>query len=144
MNIGSKGFYGLLALTELAKGYSNGTPVQVKEIARRQRIPQEYLGQILVLLKRSRFVQSTRGPGGGYLLARPPESISVREALLSLEGPIVGIDLNPRKGGFVFSTECQKIIEIWARGVKELERVLEETTLADLCKAEDQAYMYYI
>ena len=144
MNVGSKGHYGLLALAELVENYKAGSPIQVKEIAKRQQIPQEYLGQIMVLLKRSNLVHGARGPGGGYLLARPPESITVKEALTVLEGPLIGVDIKSFSNGRRHSNVTQKIIETWTTGVRALEKVLEETTLADLCKSDGQAHTYSI
>src|ERR671915_97094 len=133
MKIGSKGHYGLLALAELAANYRLRRPVQVREIAKNQNIPSEYLGQIMVVLKRAHLVHGSRGPTGGYILARAPETISVKEILQVLEGPGVGLDSKTRAGGGV-TFVTQKLIETWARGVRAMEQVLEETTLADLCK----------
>ena len=144
MRVSSKGHYGLLALAELVENYKLRRSVQVKEIARSQNIPPEYLGQIMVLLKRGRLVHGSRGPAGGYILARPPESITVKEALHVLEGPLVGIDLRPATHGRSLSPVTQRLIETWARGVKAMENILDETTLADLCKPEATALMYYI
>jgi Rrf2 family protein len=79
MKVSSKGHYGLLALAELADNYRQRRAVQVKEIAGSQQIPLQYLGQIMVLLKRGHLVNAARGPSGGYVLARPPETISVRQ-----------------------------------------------------------------
>jgi Rrf2 family transcriptional regulator, cysteine metabolism repressor len=142
MKIGSKGHYGLLALAELAANYRMRRAVQVKEIAGNQNIPSEYLGQIMVILKRAHLVHGSRGPTGGYILARAPETISVKEILQALEGPVVGVDFATRGGGL--SSVTQKLIETWARGVRAMEQVLEETTLADLCKPTAESYMYYI
>lgn len=144
MKIASKGYYGLLALSELVQCHRTGGPVQVKEIAKRQGIPEEYLSQIMAQLKRADLVRGSRGPGGGYFLARPPESITLREVLAILEGPLMGMELNSYGRQRVDSTMTQRLIETWARGVRALEKVLEETTLADLCRAEEQAYMYHI
>jgi Rrf2 family protein len=143
MKIGSKGHYGLLALAELAANYRMRRAVQVKEIASNQNIPSEYLGQIMVILKRAHLVHGSRGPTGGYILARAPETISVKEILQALEGPEVGLDSKTRAGGGL-SSVTQKLIETWARGVRAMEQVLEETTLADLCKPTAESYMYYI
>jgi Rrf2 family protein len=143
MKIGSKGHYGLLALAELAANYRMRRAVQVKEIASNQNIPSEYLGQIMVILKRAHLVHGSRGPTGGYILARAPETISVKEILQALEGPGVGLDSKTRAGGGL-SSVTQKLIETWARGVRAMEQVLEETTLADLCKPTAESYMYYI
>ena len=118
--------------------------MQVKEIAEARHIPSQYLGQIMVLLKRGRLVHGSRGPSGGYILARPPETISVKEVLHVLEGPLVGFDLRPQMQGRSISPVTQRLIETWARGVRAMEMILEETTLADLCKPEVGALMYYI
>ena len=144
MKISSKGHYGLLALAELVANYRLRRPVQVKEIAKNQHIPTEYLGQIMVLLKRGRLVHGSRGPAGGYILARPPESITVKEVLQVLEGPAVGLDVRPSMNGHALSPVTRRLVETWARGMKAMEKILEETTLADLCKPETEALMYYI
>jgi len=144
MKLGSKTHYGVLALAELASNYKTRRPLQVKEIAASQRIPPEYLGQIMVLLNRARLVHGARGPGGGYVLARAPEHITLREAIEVLEGPLMGFDMRLRRAGGRASTATQKLIEAWARGITAMEKALEETMLADLCGADQPAYMYYI
>lgn len=144
MKVDAKGYYGILALAELARQYKGGEPLQVKEIASQRQIPREYLGQIMVQMKRAGLVHGARGPGGGYILARPPETITMKEMLTVLGGPFVGMDLRSRGPRLRDSLVSQRIIEAWARGVNAFERVLEETTLADLCRREDKAYMYYI
>jgi Rrf2 family transcriptional regulator, cysteine metabolism repressor len=144
VKVSSKGHYGLLALGELADNYKQRRAVQVKEIAANQQIPLQYLGQIMVLLKRGHLVHAARGPSGGYILARPPETISVKEILAVLEGPAIGFELRAQMHSRSMSTVTQRLIETWAHGVRAMETVLEETTLADLCKPETGALMYYI
>ena len=144
MKVGSKGHYGLLALAELAENYRQRRAIQVKEIASNQQIPPQYLGQIMVLLKRSHLVNAARGPSGGYMLARPPETISVREILAALEGPNTEFELKAQMHGRSMSRVTQRLIQTWSRGVRAMETVLEETTLADLCKPEAPVLMYYI
>jgi Rrf2 family protein len=144
MKISSKGHYGLLALAELVDSYKLGRAVQVKEIAANRRIPLQYLGQIMVLLKRGQLVHGARGPSGGYVLARAPENISVKDVIRVLEGPGIGFDLRDEVSGHTVSPVTQRLVETWARGVRAMEAVLEETTLADLCKPEPVVLMYYI
>lgn len=144
MKVSSKGHYGLLALAELADNYKVRRAVQVKEIANNQQIPLQYLGQIMVMLRRGHLVHAARGPSGGYNLARPPETISVKEILSVLEGPAVGLELRAQMESRSDSKVTQRLLETWARGVSAMETVLEETTLADLCKPEVSAPMYYI
>lgn len=144
MKVGSKGYYGLLALADLVQNQRGHQPVQVKEIARRQKIPEEYLGQIMVLLKRANLVHGTRGPGGGYYLARPPGSIRVNEVLKILEGPTLGADLRSQRSRAAGSAVARRLIETWTRAMEASEKILEEVTLVDLCRPEDRAQMYYI
>ena len=134
----------MLALAELAENYKQRRAVQVKEIAANQQIPVQYLGQIMVVLKRGHLVHAARGPSGGYILARPPETISVKEILAVLEGPAIGFELKAQMHSRSMSRVTQRLIESWARAVRAMEMVLEETTLADLCKPEAGALMYYI
>ena len=144
MKVSSKGHYGLLALAELAANYRVQRTVQLKEIADNQSIPEQYLGQIMAQLKRGDLVHGARGPTGGYTLARPPESISVKEVLQVLEGTIAGFDLGARRGGQPLSIVTRRLNETWSRGLRAMETVLDETTLADLCKIEAPPLMYYI
>src|SRR5918912_2397756 len=85
MNISVKGEYALQALFDLAT-QNTGEPVKIADIARRQRIPQKFLELILASLKQGGFVESRRGAEGGYLLARPAESITVGDVLRFVEG----------------------------------------------------------
>ena len=144
MKVGSKAFYGFLALVELASNYKARRTTQVKEIAKEQDIPPEYLGQIMVILNRARLVNGSRGPGGGYILARPPETISVKEVIEVLEGPFVSLEVRNKNKGGAGALATQRLIQTWAKGVRAMETILEETTLADLCKPEQESYMYYI
>ena len=144
MKVSSKGHYGLLALAELAGSYRLQRAVQLKEIAESQDIPEQYLGQIMALLKRGELVYGARGPTGGYTLARAPETISVKEVLQVLEGPIAGFDLSARRGGQPPSIVTRRLNETWSKGLRAMETVLDETTLADLCKTEAPPLMYYI
>jgi Rrf2 family protein len=144
MKVSSKGHYGLLALAELAGKYRLQRTVQLREIADNQSIPEQYLGQIMVLLKRGDLVRGARGPTGGYTLARPPESISLKEVLQVLEGPMAGFDLGSRRSGQPLPMVTRRLNETWSRGLRAMETVLDETTLADLCKSEAPPLMYYI
>jgi Rrf2 family protein len=144
MKVGSKGYYGLLALADLAQNSKGRQLAQVKEIARRQRIPEEYLGQIMVLLKRANLVHGARGPGGGYRLARPAENITVAQVLKVLEGPLMGIDVKNTRDRLPVSAPARRLIEAWTQAVATAEQILEDLSVADLCKSEDRAQMYYI
>lgn len=91
MKISTRGEYGLRAMLYIA-GHGQEGPVTSREIAKHQAIPEPYLRQILALLSKDRLIQSNRGPQGGHLLARPADSITLRDILLTLEGQITSID----------------------------------------------------
>ncbi|MCH8616051.1 Rrf2 family transcriptional regulator [Sphingomonas sp. SM33] len=79
--------YALRSLLYLAEE-SGGGPVQLARIAETQRVPPKYLELIMLDLKKAGLVVSTRGPRGGYLLAREASGISFGEIVRALEGPI--------------------------------------------------------
>ena len=79
--------YALRSLLYLAEE-QDGAPVQLARIAQTQRVPPKYLELIMLDLKRAGLVQSTRGPKGGYRLARTPEEISFGDVVRVMEGPI--------------------------------------------------------
>lgn len=137
MKVGSKGFYVILALAQLARTYRSGRPVQVREIAKRQKIPEEFPGHIMVLLKRADLVRSNRGPGGGYHLANPPETISVAIVLKVLEGPIVDSGVRDQKKYSPGSVVARRLMETCTEAAQASENILREVTLADLCRPEE-------
>lgn len=144
MKVGTKGFYGLLALTELARTYGNGHRMQVREIAEGQQVPEEYLGQIMILLKRAKLVYSSRGPMGGYSLAKTPTNVTVGEVLRLLEGPGFGVELAQLRSRHGSSTTARRIVEAWGKGIEALEEALDGITLADLCRPDEKVAMYQI
>jgi Rrf2 family protein len=144
MKVGSKGFYGILAMADLAQSHKSGQPVQVKDIAFRQKIPEEYLGQIMVLLKRANLVHGTRGPGGGYHLARPPERISVMEILRVLEGSLIEENSKAQKNRLESSLIARRLLDAYNKAVEVSEKMLDEVTLAELSRPEESSPMYYI
>jgi Rrf2 family iron-sulfur cluster assembly transcriptional regulator len=83
MKLTTKGRFAVAAVLDLALHGKKDKPVQLRDISLRQRISLSYLEQIFFVLKRSGLVRSMRGPGGGYLLDRPPEEITVAEVIAS-------------------------------------------------------------
>lgn len=78
MKLGTKGRYGVMAMVDLAR-HGGACPVRIAEIAERQEISPSYLEQLFAKLRRGGLVQSARGPGGGYKLARAPEDIRIAD-----------------------------------------------------------------
>ena len=88
MRISWKVEYGIRALLDLAV-HGNGDPSLSRDTAHRQGIPETYLNQLLLQLRRAGLVASVRGPRGGHLLGRPAGEITVLEIMEALEGPLV-------------------------------------------------------
>lgn len=87
INLSSKCLYGLAAIFELAIP-SKQTSLPIRQIAKAQSIPEDYLRQLLVTLKKAGLIKSMRGKAGGYALARPAAEITVREIIEKLDGPL--------------------------------------------------------
>src|SRR6185312_4582723 len=136
MNTSVKGEYALQAIFDLAS-QRPGEPVRIADIARRQKIPQKFLELILASLKQAGFVESRRGAEGGYLLARPADSLTVGEVLRSMEGT-QQIKGRPRqKAETPFS-------EMWQRVDCAVGAILDKTTFADLTRAWSEKQSRYI
>ena len=99
--ISAKGAYGLYAMMELASSYPGGS-LQIRDIAEAREIPQHYLEQLLVTLRKAGFVKSFRGTNGGYALAKPPSEIRVLDILTALEGPVEILREQVPRGGLDF------------------------------------------
>jgi Rrf2 family protein len=82
-----KAKYGLRALTGLAREYGRG-PVLIADLSKQERIPRKFLELILLDLKKKGILRSKKGKGGGYLLSRPPATVSVGELVRILNGPL--------------------------------------------------------
>ena len=86
--LSTKGVYGLAAMYQLFLAKSN-QPMQIKEISEHAKIPKNYLEQLLILLRQAGLVKSIRGAYGGYVLAKSPHDIRIKDILIALEGNII-------------------------------------------------------
>ncbi|MBP1467786.1 Rrf2 family transcriptional regulator [Candidatus Chloroploca sp. M-50] len=146
MRISSKGDYGLRALFDLAQQYGKGL-VQSEEIATRQGIPVNYLNQLLITMRRAGLIESLRGPQGGHMLARAPETINLFEILTALEGPLLPDEPTREDLAPTMPEDHEVVSEVWVDLRTRMERMLRETTLDDLCQRKRQRtgnVMYYI
>jgi Rrf2 family transcriptional regulator, cysteine metabolism repressor len=91
MKITARAEYASVAVLELALHFNSGQ-IQAKEIADRQNIPLKFLEQILIQLRNSGLVKSVRGAAGGYLLAQPPDRISLKNVVEAVEGELNIVD----------------------------------------------------
>jgi Rrf2 family transcriptional regulator, iron-sulfur cluster assembly transcription factor len=111
-----------------------------RELAELERLPGDYVEQILLRLRRAGLVESTRGARGGYALARAPESISVRDVMNASEHQTFEINCDSHQ---VDAERCQptgscSIRPVWIALQQRVDEFLESVTLADLMKQESQ------
>jgi Rrf2 family iron-sulfur cluster assembly transcriptional regulator len=126
MKVSTRGDYAARALLSLAL-HDSDRPTSVKEIAERTDLPQPYLEQILLAVKGAGLVRSKRGVGGGYVLARPPEEITLAQILAAVDGPLTTVmgEHDHCEGHCVLQ-------EVWVCVSDETQALLEGFTLADL------------
>jgi Rrf2 family protein len=130
MKLSMRSRYGFRAILEIA-AEKEKKPVQIKVIAKRQDISIKYLEQIVGCLKSADLVRSMRGPRGGYMLAKPPEDIQLKDIFLTLEGPMVPAECLDHPEYCPRCTDCATR-QIWQQLQDAIFGVLESVTLADL------------
>jgi len=146
MRISSKGEYGLRALFDLAQHYGEG-PIQSRDIHLRQGIDENYLNQILISLRKAGLIESIRGPQGGHRLARPSAQISILDAVLALEGPLLPADAGRDTLASAEPADREVIRELWDELRAVLEQRLASITIEDLVQRKRERageVMYYI
>jgi Rrf2 family protein len=125
MKISAKAEYACLAALALARLRPGDPPARIREISELHGIPERYLVQILLQMKGSGLVASTRGALGGYRLAKPAESISLAAVLDAIDGP----EAPPRAAN---DPAARALASVWTH-VRDAERaVLERVSLAKL------------
>ena len=140
--ISKKTKYALKALGYLAE-HSTGEPILISELAKEENIPRKFLEAILVSLRKGGILKSKIGKGGGYMLASPPEKITIGQVVSVLEGGFALVEcLNDNVK--VVCDECGDpaccgIRLVMSDVKKALDSVLDSTTLADMVERSDMA-----
>ena len=132
LRLSTKGQYGVRAMYEVAKAGSVG-PVTIKEISVKQDVSVAYLEQILNKLRKAGIIQSVKGPGGGYMLARDPQKISIGQILKELEGPVAITSCLDPSEGCVRVDSCVTHL-LWKALGDNIERFLDSMSLLDLLR----------
>ena len=131
MRLSSKVEYGTKALLDLAINRQLGL-VPLSGIAERINAPLKFLEQILLTLKAAGIVDSKRGIGGGFYLVRPPQAITIGEVVNVLDGPVGPMScVNDLSGRCQEQATCS-IRHVWVQAHDAMERVLADTSFADL------------
>ena len=131
MKLSTKGRYAVMALAELARTKGD-SPVSLAHIAEGQQISQEYLEQLFAKLRRAELVESVRGPGGGYRLARDPDRIAISDIVLAVDEPLrVTRCTGDAIDGCVGGEKCITH-ELWAALGRHIHGFLSSVTLGDV------------
>ncbi|MBI3815294.1 MAG: Rrf2 family transcriptional regulator [Nitrospinae bacterium] len=138
MKISTKGQYAVRAMLDLTE-QSHNYPVPLSNISVRQEISLHYLEQLFVRLRRARLVNSIRGPGGGYVLAKSPSDITIGDILRAVSEDISiseCTDLSKKKKEL-----CKKVGDcvasvVWQKLAKHISDILDSITLEDLRKED--------
>ena len=138
MRLTSKGRYAVRAMLDLTT-HSNGSPVRLQEISNRQNISLHYLEQLFRKLRNGQAVKSVRGPGGGYVLARSMDQITIKHVL-----DCVGENINPAKDIVGSEAESANTVEyhLSKNYFQNLGTIMREylttTTLGDLMRKSSE------
>ena len=138
MKLSTKGRYAMVALADLAL-QPKGSLVNLTEISKRQDISLAYLEQLFVKLRRAELVDSVRGPGGGYRLARAASEIRVSEILTAVEENVDAMHAGAGAHGGVSGTRAQSLTNrLWEGLSAHVYVFLHQTRLSDVIRNEMQ------
>ncbi len=139
MRITTLAEYGVICALHLARRTEEG-PITGREIAANERLPVDYVEQILLRLRRAEIVKSTRGARGGYMLARAPREISIRDVIAASESTTFDLHCvsHPVGEERCSSSQTCSIRPVWLLLQQKIDNVLEGVCLADLLMEEPE------
>lgn len=129
MKISAKIDYACRALLELSLHWPNQEPLQVDQIAHRQRVPVKFLTQILIHLKQAGYVESVRGKNGGYLLRKLPREIKLNDIMENFQETNNSRD---EKSNPIFNP-------IWREVNLEFLKAMDKFNFEDICNRKRQS-----
>ena len=136
MRITTQGDYALRCILNIARNSYEG-PVSISRMVREERLPLDYIEQLLMKLRRRKLIKSVRGVKGGYLLARNPCQINVKDVLEAVEGNAFEVICTRRKnlnGKKCVSVHDCTLKNVWLKLKQRIEGYLEKTTIQSLLK----------
>ena len=137
MKISTKVEYACRVLAELARLHGTANLVQIEHLAKVEKVPANFLAQILSELRNAQLITSRRGIQGGYALARPPEQISLYDIMTAIDGDV--LDLSGNHEG----RSGRRMREVWSEVRESVGETLKGYTL-DQLRSKAPEEMYYI
>lgn len=130
MRLSTRCRYGIHAMFDLALNVGEG-PQTIRSIAQRQLVPEQYLEQIIGVLRREGLVRSLRGSQGGYMLAKAPEEITIGELIRLLEGPVLMADCVAAEDACIRSGQCPSRL-VWEKLTDCINSFVDTITLQNM------------
>ncbi len=131
MHINLRTDYALRAVLEVAARIERSTPATRDEVSEAQNIPRRYLATILNDLRRAGLVTASRGPEGGYRLAKTPELISLADVIRAVDGPLTQVG-GVRPENLDYTGSAVNLGEVWLKLRAAERELLETTTLREI------------
>jgi Rrf2 family iron-sulfur cluster assembly transcriptional regulator len=132
MKLSTKGRYAMVALVDIAL-QPEGSLTSLAELARRQSISLPYLEQLFVKLRRANLVESVRGPGGGYRLARPATEVRVVDVLAAVDETVDAMHTGAGASGGLSGSRAQSLTNrLWEGMSGHVYVFLHQTRLSDV------------
>jgi Rrf2 family protein len=128
VRISARGEYAIKAVLDLALHHDRGL-IPIQEVAARQGIPQRYLEQVLLALRRAGVLASKRGSSGGYHLTRAPDEITVGAVLRAVEGRSAPFEVAARDRA---RPEAHDLAELWEEIAEAVSKVVDRLTFGEL------------
>ena len=139
MKLTYKGDYALKAILDLCLNAHDGRVVPLTSISRRQDIPMLFLEQIMLILKKAGYIQSKAGKGGGFLLLKSPEHITLGEIIRLIEGPIEPIACGAihQTSGCAEEDRCA-FREVWVQVTNSISGIVDAVTFAQIMRRSSE------
>lgn len=133
MRISTKGRHAVMAMVDLACN-AKEKPVPLAEVAERQLISLSYLEQLIAKLKRAGLVKSTRGPGGGYVLAHGADQMTIQQIVAAVDA---GSQRQPSTAQHGEGQVARRLTDrLWQKMDAEVQKFLKSVTLAEVAHSQ--------
>ena len=143
MKISTKGRHALRLMIDLGEN-NTGTPISLRDVAKRQGISEKYLEQIISILNKAGYVRSVRGAQGGYLLRREPKEYTVGDILRLTEGSLAPVTcVEDEDMPCERQDNCVTVI-VWKKINEAINNVVDNITLQDLVDWQNEKNGSYV